>query len=116
MLQNACSGKLTAELKIYVNCDKNLKFSNNSHKHQINQDFIYLFSGFCSKCAIQLEICPLCRTAIEQVDNEHVSGSSSSTKNNRESDIHLRSQLSHDKSTEHVRPTSSRTSDDQSIK
>lgn len=52
-------------------------------------------SGFCSKCAMQLEICPLCRNPIENIETVHATSSSTNTG----SDIHLRSQLSHDSST-----------------
>ena len=67
-------------------------------------------SGFCTKCAMQLEICPLCRKPIEQVDNDY-----SNTCVKASSDQHLRSQLSHDKSMA-VSNTSSHGDSDESIK
>lgn len=54
----------------------------------------YICSGFCSKCATQLEICPLCRKPIEQVD---IDPTSSSATSKASSDHYLRPQLSHDK-------------------
>ena len=57
---------------------------------------VYFSSGFCAKCAMQLDICPLCRKPIRSVDNDLINITSPRTRH--ESDSHIRTQLSHDSS------------------
>jgi len=35
----------------------------------LSKHLLFPFSGFCSKCAMQLETCPMCRKQIELVEN-----------------------------------------------
>lgn len=55
----------------------------------------FFYSGFCAKCAMQLDICPLCRKPIRCVENDLIN--ITSNRSRHDSDSHtIRSQLSHD--------------------